>query len=120
MPNTQFLPEIEDGLRKMHEAEIFTFMVRLVSAMIAGVALAGSDQHPSHPVRHSGKEMVSMMQRLADSPTGLPIAALRQLAETVATRVWHLAYFQSDPELTRKLISLVAPVFSPAPRLVSR
>lgn len=120
MPNTKFLPEVEDGLRKMPEAEIFSFMVRLVSAMIAGVALAGSDQHPSHPVRHSGKELVALMQRLAASPTDCPTAALRQLAETVAARVWHLAYFQSDPELTRKLVSLVAPVFSPAPRLVSR
>lgn len=120
MPKSHFLPEIEAGLRNMPEGEAFAFMVRLVSAMIAGVALAGHDRHLSHPVHHCSKELVAQMQRLAGSPTECPTSALRQLAETVAARVWQLAYFQSDPELVQKLESLAAPVFAPAPRLVGR
>jgi hypothetical protein len=120
MSKSPFLPEIENGLRNMPEGDVFAFMVRLVSAMIAGVALAGQGRHPSHPVHLCGKELVSLMQRLAESPTEYPTAALRQLAETVAARVWCLAYFQSDPDLIQKLESLVAPVFLPAPRLIGR
>lgn len=118
MPKSQFLPEIENGLRHMPESEVFTFMVRLVSAMIAGVSLAGHDRPLSHPVHLCSKELVSLMQRLSASPSQYPTAALRQLAETAAARIWHLSYFQSDPELIQKLESLVAPVFSPAPRLI--
>ena len=120
MVQCQFLPDIESNLRSMPQGERFGFLVRLVSAMIAGVALAGQGRHPSHPVHLCSKELVSLMQRLAESPTEYPTAALRQLAETVAARVWRLAYFQSDPDLIQKLESLVAPVFLPAPRLIGR
>lgn len=120
MPKSPFRPEVEAGLQNMRQAELFSFLVRLISAMIAGVVLAGRDRHPSHPVRLCGKELVSLMQRMAGSPTECSTEALRQLAEAVGARVWRLAYFQSDPELIQKLESLVAPVFSPAPRLIGR
>lgn len=120
MVQCQFLPDIESNLRSMPQGERFGFLVRLVSAMIAGVALAGHDLHSSHPVRRCSKELVSLMQKLAGAPTEYPIEELRQLAETTGARIWRLTYFLSDDELTRKLESLVAPVFSPAPRLVGR
>lgn len=118
MNQCQFLPAIEDNLRAMPQEELFGFLLRLVSAMIAGVALAGHDRHPSHPVRLCSQELVQLMQRLAGSPTDRPTEELRRLAETVGTRIWRLAYFQSDEELTRRLESLVVPVFVPASRVV--
>lgn len=50
MPRSSFLPEIENGLRNMPEGDVFAFRLRLVSAMIAGVSLAGHDRPLSHPV----------------------------------------------------------------------
>ena len=118
MAQCQFLPDIETNLRNMPQEERFGFLVRLVSAMIAGVALASHDLHPSHPARLCSKELVSLMQNLAGAPTEHPIEELRQLAETTGARIWRLTYFQSDGELTRKLESLVAPIFARASHVV--
>ena len=120
MLQCQFRPEIENGMRNMQHGELFGFLVRLLSAMIAGVALAGHDQHPSHPVRLCSKELVLLMQRLADSPRECSTDVLNRLTETVGARIWCLMYFQSDDELAKKLETLVAPVFEPAPRFISR
>lgn len=87
MPRSSFLPEIENGLRNMPEGDVFAFRLRLVSAMIAGVSLAGHDRPLSHPVHLCSKELVSLMQRLSASSSQYPTAALRQLAERPTTRV---------------------------------
>lgn len=115
MTHSLFLPEIETSLRIMPQAEKFQFLVRLVSAMIAGVALAGHDRRPSHPVRLCSQELVLMMQGIAKVPAECSTDALKGLAEIVGARIWRLAYFQSDYELAKKLESLVSPIFTPAP-----
>lgn len=84
------------------------FMVRLVTAMIAGVVLLGAGRDPSHPVQLAAAELMKI--NLVARVPNQSLEELVDLAEEIGTQIWRVADFQSDPDVRTALLSLVAEI----------
>ncbi|MDP3601773.1 MAG: hypothetical protein Q8R85_11480 [Bosea sp. (in: a-proteobacteria)] len=114
MLRSPLLPAISEGLAAMPPADRLTIMVRLVSAMIVGVALCAARQPPGHPVRLCSQDITRAIPGLETRPGDCHIEHLVQLAEEIGARIWRLIAFQSDPSLRSDLSDLVSPLCRPA------
>lgn len=112
------LPAISDGIAAMPPDQAFTVMLRVVTSMIAGVALRAARCPPGHPVGRCARELVKILPALGQDPESCQLEQLHQIAEEVGAQIWHLISFQSDLVLRADLEELVASVCQPAPRLL--
>lgn len=108
------LPAISEGVAAMPPAEAFRVMLRIISAMIAGVALCAARRPAGHPVRESAQELVKVLPALGGRPEDCRLDQLLQLTEVVGAKIWRLAAFQSDREVKAYLEKLVASICQPA------
>ncbi|WP_156640074.1 hypothetical protein [Bosea sp. PAMC 26642] len=113
---SELLPEISGGLANMPHGDAFSLLVRLASAMLAGVILSSARRDPSHPVRRCADELTKL--GFAERVPNSSIEELVQLTQEVGAQIWRLIEFQSDPELRENLLRLVMPICLPAARLI--
>ena len=97
----------------MSPTQGLTVMLRLISAMIAGVALCAANRPDGHPVKSCAKELAEAFTDLAEQPGDFRLEHLMQLAEEVGARIWHLVAFLADKALRAKLTDLVSSVCQP-------
>ncbi|MFC5423100.1 hypothetical protein ACFPOB_26480 [Bosea eneae] len=116
MLSSPLLPTISHGLENMPQGEAFALLVRLVSAMIAGVVLSSMGCHLAHPVRRCAYELTKV--GLAERVSTHSVEELVQIVEEIGAQIWRLAEFQCDARLKSDLISLVAPVCQPATKII--
>ncbi|WP_156323222.1 hypothetical protein [Bosea sp. AAP35] len=108
------MPAISEGVAAMPPAEAFRAMLRIISAMIAGVALCAARRAAGHPVRESAQELVKVLPALGGRPEDCGLEQLIELTEVVGAKIWRLAAFQADQEVKAYLEKLVASVCQPA------
>jgi hypothetical protein len=101
----------------MPPAEGLTVMLRLISAMIAGVALCAVGRPDGHPVKASAEELADALTNLSEKPGDFRLEHLTQLAEEVGARIWHLVIFQADGDLKANLTELVSSICVPPARI---
>ncbi len=114
MLRSPLLPAISKGLAAMPPADRLIMVVRLISAMITGVALCAARQPPGHPVWLCSQDITRTIPELETRPGNCRIEHLVQLAEEIGARIWRLIAFQSDPSLRSDLSDLVSPLCRPA------
>lgn len=88
-------------------------MLRLISAMITGVALCAAGRPDGDPVNSCARELADVLDDLAEQPEDFSLEQLTQLAEEVGARIWHVVAFLADKFLRTKLTELVSSVFQP-------
>jgi len=108
------LPAISEGVAAMPPAEAFRVMLRIITGMIAGVALCAARRPAGHPVRESAQELVKVLPALGGSPEDCDLEQLIKQTEVVGAQIWRLAAFQADREVKVYLEKLVASVCQPA------
>ncbi len=113
MLRSPLLPAISEGLAAMPPADRLAMMVRLISAMIAGLALCAARHPPGHPVSLCSQDIVRTIPELGTRPVDGCIEHLVQMAEEIGASIWRLIAFLSDPSLRSDLSELVSPLCSP-------
>ena len=117
MLRSPLLPVISQGIAAMPPGQGFAVILRLISSMIAGVALCAARWPDGHPVKRCAHELVKVLPTLAERPGECRLENLLQVAEEVGAQIWHLVAFQSDQALKVHLAELVSSVCQPV-RLV--
>lgn len=107
------LPSISKGVAAMPPADGLTVMLRLISAMITGVALCAANRSDGHPIKSCANELAKSFIDLAEQLGEFHLENLMQLAEEVGTRIWHVVAFLADKNLRAKLEDLVSLVCQP-------
>lgn len=114
------LPEITEGIASMPPDQGFRVMVRIISSMIAGVAVCAATRPPGHPVRRCATELVKVLPALGERPEDCRLEQLYQVAEEVGAQIWHLIAFQPDRKLKADLEALVSTICRPATQVSDR
>lgn len=114
------LPEITEGITSMPPDQAFRVMVRIISSMIAGVALCAAKRPPGHPVRRCATELVKVLPALGERPEDCRLEQLYQVAEEVGAQIWHLIAFQPDRKLKGDLEALVSSICQPPTQVSDR
>lgn len=114
MLRSPLLPAITEGVASMPSDQGFRVMLRIISSMIAGVALCAARSPHGHPVRRCAHELVKVLPALSERPEACQLDQLYQVAEEVGAQIWHLIAFQADQELKADLESLVSSICRPA------
>lgn len=102
----------------MPPSEGLNVMLRLIMAMIGGVALCAAGRPVGHPLRSCAEELADELTNLSEQPEDFRLEHLTQLAEEVGARIWHVVAFQADKTLRGKLTDLVSMVCQPPAALV--
>jgi hypothetical protein len=114
------LPAITEGVASMPPDQGFRVMLRIISSMIAGVALCAARRPHGHPVRRCAHELVKVLPALSERPEACQLEQLYQVAEEVGAQIWHLIAFQADRELKADLEGLVSSICRPADQVADR